>query len=739
MATTTKHLTTKISFYKDTFDTSNDQEVLLDEFLNDILTGRFQDAVLAVRNAPDKKTKDKLKKLLPSVSISGSFKERKDSGLRSHSGYLAIDLDNLGNNIDGIKQILSKDDYVYAAFVSVSGNGLCLVFQIEGERHLDAFEAISKYLYDNYQVIVDQSGKNISRLRYASYDPFLYSSGTPLIFKKYLPKQKPRPVNRVVFVQTEFDRIISEFADRGINLCEDYRDWVTVGYAIASKFGISGSDYFHTLSSQSSKYDSDNCEKLYTAILKNISESKDNKATISTIYYFAKQHNIQTYSTFTQEIIKTTTTLKKAGLGSNAIAKNIEEHEGICIEDTLDIIQQAIDHKVEIEDNGSIVEECERWLQYNTKLRRNEITRMIEDGGKTLDNIGFNSLFIAAKKVIDKLDFSLFERIILSNNTPNYNPFIEWFNSYEGRTPSGFIKKLASTIDTPNKEFAEKFITKWLVGMISSIYGQHSPLMLILAGEKQNTGKTQFFRRLLPKILHDGYFAESKLDAGKDDYILMCQKIIIMDDEMGGKSKAESKLLKDITSKQVFNLREPYGRGNVSLSRIAVLCGTTNDLNLLNDPTGNRRLIPIEVLGIDQVAYNAIDKTDVLLEAHKLFKEGYNWELSNEDIAYLRDNTTKMEAYSIEYELIQRYLQLPENSLLGVEMSGTEVKVYIENKSNQRININRLGQELKSIGFEQSMKRVNGKFKRTYRVSMSDSAEDSAGGVSTHQTSDKPF
>lgn len=212
-----------------------------------------------------------------------------------------------------------------------------------------------------------------------------------------------------------------------------------------------------------------------------------------------------------------------------------------------------------------------------------------------------------------------------------------------------------------------------------------------------------------------------------------------MDDEMGGKSKAESKLLKDITSKQVFNLREPYGRGNVSLSRIAVLCGTTNDLNLLNDPTGNRRLIPIEVLGIDQVAYNAIDKTDVLLEAHKLFKEGYNWELSNEDIAYLRDNTTKMEAYSIEYELIQRYLQLPENSLLGVEMSGTEVKVYIENKSNQRININRLGQELKSIGFEQSMKRVNGKFKRTYRVSMSDSAEDSAGGVSTHQTSDKPF
>lgn len=720
MGAATKHLTTKISFYKDTFDTSNDKEILLDEFLSDVLSGKYQDNVLAIRNEKDSEKKKNLKKKLSCVSVSGSFKERKDSGLRAHSGYLSIDLDNLGNDVNGIKSILSKDPYVYAAFVSVSGNGLCLIFLIEGERHADAFESISSYLYENYQVIVDPSGKNISRLRYASYDPHLYSSGTPLVFKKYLAKPKPKPVNKVVFVKTEFDSIINEFAQRGINLCEDYRDWVSIGYAIASKFGASGAHYFHTLSSQSSKYDPTNCDKLYAAIVKNSTESKEIRATIATIYYFAKKHSVQTYTVFTRDIIKTTTTLKKSGLGAAAIAKNIEEFEGLAKEDTLDIITQAIDNKIEIEDGTSIVEEAERWLQYNTKLRRNEITRMIENDGKALDNIGFNSLFIAAKKVIEKLDFALFERIILSNNTVNFNPLIEWFKSYEGREPVGSISKLAKTIKTPNPEFAEKFITKWLVGMISSIYGQHSPLMLILAGEEQNTGKTEFFRRLLPKPLYDGYFAESKLDSGKDDYILMCQKIIIMDDEMGGKSKAESKLLKDITSKQVFNLREPYGRGNVSLNRIAVLCGTTNDLNLLNDPTGNRRLIPVEVLSIDHDAYNNLDKIDVLMEAHQLFKDGYKWQLSKEDIAFLRDNTTKMEAYSVEYELIQRYLRLPETTIIGEDMSGTELKVYIESHSNQRININRLGQELKAIGFEQSVSKVNGKAKRTYRVVLID-------------------
>ena len=60
--------------------------------------------------------------------------------------------------------------------------------------------------------------------------------------------------------------------------------------------------------------------------------------------------------------------------------------------------------------------------------------------------------------------------------------------------------------------------------------------MLVLAGETQGTGKTHFFRYLLPNKLQNLY-AESKMDNGKDDEILMTKKWIIVDDEMGGKSK----------------------------------------------------------------------------------------------------------------------------------------------------------------------------------------------------------
>ena len=102
----------------------------------------------------------------------------------------------------------------------------------------------------------------------------------------------------------------------------------------------------------------------------------------------------------------------------------------------------------------------------------------------------------------------------------------------------------------------------------------------------------------------------------------MTENLIIMDDELGGKSKQDNMKLKNITSKQYFSLRRPYGDHNESILRLAVLCGTSNQLEILSDATGNRRIIPIEVLNINKVLYNSIDKKELFMEAFKLYKKG---------------------------------------------------------------------------------------------------------------------
>jgi len=334
------------------------------------------------------------------------------------------------------------------------------------------------------------------------------------------------------------------------------------------------------------------------------------------------------------------------------------------------------------------------YLRHNFDLKRNLVTRKIERDGVALDEIDINTMFLDCKVKFDDVNFDLFCKVLFSANTKPYNPILAWFENHSHIRPTSSIDELCKSIETTSQQFCY-FATKWLISVVSAAHGVHSPLMLILAGQKQGTGKTEFFRRLLPDELKK-YYAESKLDAGKDDEILMTQKLIIMDDEMGGKSKAESKRLKELTSKQTFTLREPYGRVNVDLDRLAVLCGTTNDIEILNDPTGNRRLLPFEVTSIDYKKYNSVDKTDLLMEAYHYWKEGVSWELTSSDVKLLESITGEFQESSMERELVSKHF---EHALVGI-MTTTDIKNYLETHSVQKLSIRKLGLELRRSGFE---------------------------------------
>jgi len=353
------------------------------------------------------------------------------------------------------------------------------------------------------------------------------------------------------------------------------------------------------------------------------------------------------------------------------------------------------------------------------KFRRNEITRNIEVNGVTIDDKKLNSIFVLCKQHVEKATKDLVTAIIFSDYVSDYNPFAELLAHYQDKknyppNPTGHIDALINTIetDTPN---AGIFIKKWVVSLIASIHYKHSPLMLVLTGG-QNTGKTEWFRRLLPESLQK-YYAESKLDLGKDDEILMTKKLIIMDDEMGGKSKAEDKKLKEMTSKQIFSIREPYGRVSVDLQRLAMLCGTTNDEEVLSDPTGNRRILPISVSAINHKEYNSINKDLLFFEAWLEYCSGYNYELTKEDIELLKSSSDRFKRSSPEEELIHKYFRHPHPDYFGVETkeyTNSDVLSIIQSRSNVRISQTKLGLVLKSLGFEQKHIKIVGTTKRVY-------------------------
>lgn len=686
-------------------------------FLQGVKLGKWQDLILPIRTIEDqKKRQQKKHDTLPYVTISGQFKHREESGLTTHSGFIAIDLDDLPD-INSTRDRLSEDDYVFSVFASASGRGLCAIVKIDGKKHAEAFSGLGFYLYDKFGLVVGACG-DISRPRYVSYDPDLYINQDSKVFKKYLPKEekkKSAPID-AIFIPEDFKQMIILLGPK--NICDEYREWIRIGYALISKFGEDGREMYHTLSKESKKYDEAACDKQYDALLKTNKEEKKKKSSISTLFYYAKEHNIPFYSPKNQKIINDAVPLKNSGLSSDDIVRTLEI-SGVKSDQSKDIVDSIFASEGEIKPSDSIISDLENWLRYNYKFRRNVFTRKIEINGKDFTDVEFNSVYVSAKKVFDKsITTEMIQRIIDSSFTQDYNPFFEFYSRYEDYECDGSIDKYLNCFDVGENKLFKDLFKKWFVSIIASTYGSHSPLVLVFTGIQGN-GKTETFRRLLPKELSH-YYAESRLDLGKDDEILMTRKLIICDDEFGGKSKQESKKLKELTSKQIFSIREPYARYSIDLRRLAVLCGTGNEKEILNDATGNRRIIPIEIKSINFDSINEVDRISMFMEAHRLYKDGYNWQIGKDDIEKLNKGTEIFEEHSLEYELINKYFKIPEeNETSATQMTATEIKVLMERDTNQKLSLYRIGQQLQKIGFIQSMEPVPGtkhSVKRIYKV-----------------------
>jgi RNA polymerase sigma factor (sigma-70 family) len=134
-------------------------------------------------------------------------------------------------------------------------------------------------------------------------------------------------------------------------------------------------------------------------------------------------------------------------------------------------------------------------------------------------------------------------------NTPSFNPIHDFFLNNQNVVPDNEFEKLKAcfTIDaklfykdqlTDVDDYLEIYLKKWLLGIIGSSFGTYSLMILVLVGE-QGIKKTEFFRNLLPKDLQK-YYSESNLDEGKDSEILMCKKLLIVDDEFGGDNDGDS-------------------------------------------------------------------------------------------------------------------------------------------------------------------------------------------------------
>jgi len=256
-----------------------------------LTTDKYKRQVEAVRQAGTKEERTILKQHLPAVTPSGTFTERNQAGLIQHSGLLCLDIDGQDNkellNFSDLKRELAKiANFAYIG-LSVSGNGYyCLVPITETEKHKLHFQAICADLRQ-YGINVDQSGSDITRLRFASYDPLAYFN------------HQARPYNKTPdFVQkcnsaivqpckNHFHELTSKILASKTDLTGSYKAWFEIGCSLASEFGENGRSYFHQLSQFHAKYNPSETDRQFDHC-----KRQSGSFSINTVFHYASLHGI---------------------------------------------------------------------------------------------------------------------------------------------------------------------------------------------------------------------------------------------------------------------------------------------------------------------------------------------------------------------------------------------------------------------------------------------------------------
>lgn len=151
--------------------------------------------------------------------------------------------------------------------------------------------------------------------------------------------------------------------------------------------------------------------------------------------------------------------------------------------------------------------------------------------------------------------------------------------------------------DTPYARAVGAYLWTALAGRCLAP-GCQADMALILVDPSQGTRKTSAVAALAP---WPDAFAEADLNRidHDDSKRLLRGKLVIELSELKGLSGRDHESIKSWVSRRTEEWIEKYERGRTRFARRCILIGTSNREDLLSDPTGNRRWLPIHTGRLD--------------------------------------------------------------------------------------------------------------------------------------------
>lgn len=270
---------------------------------------------------------DKYKKWLPAVTYCGTFNQRRQlEYLISYNSIVIIDIDALSENqIVSTQSVLLNDEFVFSFWRSPSNRGfkglISVTYSIESEKlslakyHKRAFEKVRKHFQEKYDLQIDKSGSDVTRLCFLSSDD-------ELVLKTHCNEfsitEKDLEESKIVTVRSQKKKtfggdrdilfnpldknnrsnrkimsdIIRYLDNKKLSITYSYDDWFKAAMAIANSFTFEiGLKYFTKLSAMDSdKFNNSRCENF----LINCYETSRKKVSFNSLVYMANAKGYKT-------------------------------------------------------------------------------------------------------------------------------------------------------------------------------------------------------------------------------------------------------------------------------------------------------------------------------------------------------------------------------------------------------------------------------------------------------------
>ena len=378
--------------------------------------------------------------------------------------------------------------------------------------------------------------------------------------------------------------------------------------------------------------------------------------------------------------------------------------------------EEPKEHKKPWREYTATVEDIQNFLMDRVLLRHNVITGRVEyripdtDNWQPISDRIVNSLWaeLSATKTVRVQDMY---RVIESDFVPEFHPFRFYLEHLPPWNGEDYILAMSVSVnvkgDVEEQLLFAEYLRKWLVGMVAGWVDDKvvNNVILVLIGE-QGSYKTTWFNHLLPPALRQYFYTKTNAQRmGRDDLLTLAQYGLVCCEELDTMRPSELNQLKAAVTMPSIDERAAYAHFHEHRKHIASFCGTGNNVQFLSDPTGNRRWLPFEVESITSPREVPFDYEGIYAQAYALYREGFSFWFSREEILKLAVHNRQFETPRLEEELVQLYFRTPGQNEPGEFVSVAYALQLISANISQKLSTVALGRAFVNQGFQ----------KKTYR------------------------